>query len=245
MKEKIYTIPVTDAFRQDCECPICVLEKDLEDKAVEFILGPSLMEPDKRDDTTEKGFCRRHLTKLYNARENILGLSLIINSHLEYVIKLMEDAKPGPGGKKKASLFGKGKTVAGAQKAIQTLDRLESTCEICDRINATMERYLEVIYYLYGREDEFRRMFKEHKGFCLPHLNMLLKSTAKYMSGDRAEEFVSVVLNLQVENLKRIYGDMDWFIKKFDYRYQNEPWKNSQDAVPRSIEKLVRYTELD
>ena len=43
MKEKIYTIPVTDAFRQDCECPICVLEKDLEDKAVEFILGPSLM----------------------------------------------------------------------------------------------------------------------------------------------------------------------------------------------------------
>ena len=243
MKEKIYTIPVTDAFRQDCECPICVLEKDLEDKAVEFILGPSLMEPDKRDDTTEKGFCRRHLTKLYNAGKHI---GFVIDNQFPFGVCDQIDGRceAGTGGKK-SFLVRQGKDRCRSPKAIQKLDRLESTCEICDRINATMERYLEVIYYLYGREDEFRRMFKEHKGFCLPHLNMLLKSTAKYMSGDRAEEFVSVVLNLQVENLKRIYGDMDWFIKKFDYRYQNEPWKNSQDAVPRSIEKLVRYTELD
>ena len=31
MKEKIYTIPVTDAFREDCECPLCTLEKKLEE----------------------------------------------------------------------------------------------------------------------------------------------------------------------------------------------------------------------
>ncbi|HBN83622.1 MAG TPA: ABC transporter substrate-binding protein [Clostridiales bacterium] len=245
MKEKIYTIPVTDAFRQDCECPLCVLEKDLEDRAVQFVLGPSLMEPDKRDDTTEKGFCRRHFTKLFNARENILGLSLIINSHLEHVTDLIEKASPKSIGKGKRKLFDKSQSVQGAQKTVGVLDRLESTCEVCDRIDSTMDRYLEVILYLYGKEDEFRRMFKEHKGFCLPHLNMLLKSTGKYMRGEKAEEFISVVLNIEVENLKRIYGDMDWFIKKFDYRYQNEPWKNSQDAVQRTIEKLVKYTELD
>lgn len=203
------------------------------------------MEPDKRDDTTEKGFCRRHFTKLFNARENILGLSLIINSHLEHVTDLIEKASPKTVSKGKLKLFDKGQGVQGAAKAVEVLNRLESTCEVCDRINDTMDRYMEVILYLYGKEDEFRRMFKEHKGFCLPHLNMLLKNTGKYMKGEKAEEFVSVVLNIQVENLKRIYGDMDWFIKKFDYRYQNEPWKNSQDAVQRSVEKLVKYTELD
>lgn len=32
--------------------------------------------------------------------------------------------------------------------------------------------------------------------------------------------------------------DVSWFIKKFDYRFLNEPWKNSQDAVPRGANKL-------
>jgi len=38
MKEKIYTIPVTDAFNTDCECPMCVLEKKLEDENIEYVL---------------------------------------------------------------------------------------------------------------------------------------------------------------------------------------------------------------
>ena len=33
MKEKIYTIPVNDAFSSDCECPICSMYKALEDDA--------------------------------------------------------------------------------------------------------------------------------------------------------------------------------------------------------------------
>ena len=31
---------------------------------------------------------------------------------------------------------------------------------------------------------------------------------------------------------------VDWFIKKFDYRFQDEPWKDSKDAVERAILKL-------
>ncbi len=244
MKEKIYTIPVTDAFRQDCECPLCILEKDLEDKAVRFILGPSLMEPDKRDDTTEKGFCRRHFTKLYNARENILGLSLIINSHLKHIIDMLNKAKSASDGKPKKKLFDKN-NLGGGGKIIDILNKLESTCEICDRINTTMDRYMDVVMYLFFREPEFKKMFREHKGFCLPHLNLMLKCVPKYLSGSKADDFVSEVLEIQTENMQRIYDDTDWFIKKFDYRYQNEPWKNSEDAVPRSIQKLVSYTDFD
>jgi len=28
--------------------------------------------------------------------------------------------------------------------------------------------------------------------------------------------------------------DVSWFCKKFDYRYDNEPWGNSKDAVERA-----------
>ena len=37
--------------------------------------------------------------------------------------------------------------------------------------------------------------------------------------------------------------DLEWFIDKFDYRNENEPWKNSKDAVQRSILKTNSYFE--
>jgi len=82
MKEKIYTIPVTDAFNTDCECPMCVLEKKLEDENIEYVLGPFLMEPEGRMETNENGFCRRHFELLYNTRANRLGLGLIVDTHM-------------------------------------------------------------------------------------------------------------------------------------------------------------------
>ena len=46
MKEKIYTIPVNDAFDKDCECPLCAMYQELENNAVEYTMGPSYIEKD-------------------------------------------------------------------------------------------------------------------------------------------------------------------------------------------------------
>ena len=48
MKEQLFTIPVGDAFRTDCECPVCKLYEDLEKESIEFVMGPSYMEDDIR-----------------------------------------------------------------------------------------------------------------------------------------------------------------------------------------------------
>jgi hypothetical protein len=37
--------------------------------------------------------------------------------------------------------------------------------------------------------------------------------------------------------MQRVNDDLEWFINKFDYRFQDEPWKNSKDAIPRTIIK--------
>ena len=39
MKEQLYTIPVTDAFESNCECPLCKMKKELEQNAIEYTLG--------------------------------------------------------------------------------------------------------------------------------------------------------------------------------------------------------------
>ena len=60
LKETIYTIPVTDAFNMPCECPICILEKKLEDNTIESTLGASMMEPNARMESNKKGYCKKH-----------------------------------------------------------------------------------------------------------------------------------------------------------------------------------------
>ena len=71
MKEKIYTIPVNDAFSSDCECPICSMYKALEDDAVSYTMGPSYMEDDIRAVTDKKGFCQKHLKKVYDCENRL------------------------------------------------------------------------------------------------------------------------------------------------------------------------------
>ena len=47
MKEALYKIPLIDAFKTDCECPFCVIERDLENKALDFRLKGLLLEERK------------------------------------------------------------------------------------------------------------------------------------------------------------------------------------------------------
>ena len=84
MKETIYTIPLNDAFHAEDECPFCVLERDAEQHALEFILGSSAsyMEDDVRMETDKIGFCRHHYKMMYDYG-NRLGSGLILSTHMK------------------------------------------------------------------------------------------------------------------------------------------------------------------
>jgi len=253
MKERIYTIPVTDAFRVDSECPMCILEQKLEDEYIEYYLGPSLMEPDHRIETNDKGFCAKHFELLYNKQENRLGLGLIIDTYLceqnERLKKLIGNSIKSAGKKTGASIFKKiSEKVTVKQpddetdlldKIISQLENQEKKCTVCDKLDYTMDRYIDVILYLWFKEEDFRNLFNIKKGFCMKHLKSLLKGTKKYLNSRERAIFIENLLRIQMENMDRIQQEVNWFTKKFDYRYNNEPWGNSRDALPRSIQKIV------
>lgn len=257
MRERIYTIPVSEAFSVECECPLCVLEKKLEDESVEYMLGPSLMEPDGRIETNEKGFCKRHFEKLYNKHENRLGLGLIIDTHLvEQNRKLEKAYKEGKTAfakdselsliKNLTSKLTSSKTDSGAaiDNIISVLTDLEKKCAICTKLDHTMDRYIDVVLYLYFEEPDFNQLFKSKKGFCLKHLKDLLQGSRKYLSPKQAAIFTEELMSLQLDNLKRVQEEVNWFTKKFDYRNDSAPWGNSKDAIPRSIQKVVGHCEF-
>ena len=44
---------------------------------------------------------------------------------------------------------------------------------------------------------------------------------------------------LMARNLDRVQEDIDWLIEKYDYRNQDADWKQSRDAVQRTMQKLT------
>ncbi|GLB29845.1 hypothetical protein LAD12857_17680 [Lacrimispora amygdalina] len=88
MKEKLYTIPLTEAFRAEDECPFCDIERQLEQDALNFTLGSSssYMESDIREQTDEMGFCKEHFKKMYKYG-NSLGNALILQTHFISFLK--------------------------------------------------------------------------------------------------------------------------------------------------------------
>lgn len=257
MKEKIYTIPVMDAFHSDCECPLCVLEQKLEDDAVEYTLGPSMMEPDSRVESNQKGFCKKHFKLLYQ-QKNRLSLALIIDTHMqehhEKLLDCFKDKqkvlkKESEGSLAKAMLSKLSSKTSESEKIadllIQRISELESQCVICEKISHTMDRYIEVIFYLWKKEEAFRIKFQNSKGFCLYHFKELMQGAKKYLGQAQLSGFLAEVLPLEMEHWKRVQEEVNWFTKKFDYRYQDAPWGNSKDAIPRSIEKIVGFSRLE
>lgn len=233
MKEQLYTIPVNDAFAVDCECPVCSMYDSLEKDAIEFTMGPSYMEDDIRMETNKIGFCTHHVKQLYK-HQNRLGLALILHTHMQRTNRDLEDLLSSDKPVKKG-LFAK--KTENASPVTEYIENLNHSCYICNRIDRIFARYLETIYHCYEHDEEFRRKFAASKGFCTKHFGMLYEGAPSSLSGKRLPEFIKTLNEVYLTNMKRVTDDLEWFTDKFDYRNEDKPWKNSKDALPRSMNK--------
>lgn len=238
MKEKLYTIPVSEAFEAEGECPICSLRKKLETNAIEYTMGPSYMEDDVREATSRMGFCEKHLEQLYK-NQNRLGLALILKTHMD---KIVRDVEKHSGNGIKFSSPAIFKKKGETASVIQYLNELEDNCFVCDKIEGTFKRYIATIFHLYHNEENFRKEFNASKGFCTSHYKILYSSAQEHLSGSELTSFLKELNQLYLENMKRVRDDLEWFINKFDYRFADDPWKNSKDALPRSMQKTNSIT---
>ena len=236
MREQIDTIPVNDAFMAEDECPFCYLERKAEQSTIRYIAGngASYMEPDARAETDKTGFCPVHMKKLYDYG-NALGNALILQTHYADLLEDFRAEKESFKIPAKRSLFGK-KAPSG-EPYWKKLEKQASECLICQRINYHMERYYATFFYML-KDAEFRTRVENSKGFCLRHFPQLLRQAEEKLPNAQREWFYPTVFRVMEENLTRVKGDLDWFVAKFDYRNATADWKNSKDAVSRTMQKL-------
>ncbi|MDD6312144.1 MAG: DUF6062 family protein [Firmicutes bacterium] len=221
--EKIYTIPVNEAFEKTDGCPFCSLYDKLEANEIDLILGASMMEPDVRIETNKKGFCKKHFEQMFNAK-NRLGLALMLESHLAEVKK----------GIKLPSVSLKPKGDGAAQAA----HGFNESCYICDRIEFHFEKMFETAAMLWESDRQFRAKFAAQPYFCLHHYERMLTAARRVQSKKTFAAFTEDADKIESAYIEKLCGDVSWFCKKFDYRYKDEPWNDSKDAVERAIKFL-------
>ena len=236
MREQIDTIPVSEAFETEGECPFCHLERQVEQKAIRYAFGPgaSYMEPDVRGATDKMGFCRAHYKKCYDYG-NALGNALVMQTYMVGLQKELEAQLDDFVMPDKKGLFSRKQ-----QEELPLLawaKKKNSTCFLCNKIDYNMNRYYATFFHL-TKEPEFRAKVESGKGFCMHHFAQLLEAAREHLPNNQIEWFYNTVNRLMKENLARVQGDLDWFIAKYDYRNASAPWKESKDAVSRAMQKL-------
>ncbi len=224
--EQIYTIPVNEAFEASaadpsCGCPMCAIYRKLEENELDLILGASMMEPDVRIKTNEQGFCRLHYDLMF-VRKNRLGMALTLESHLK---ELAGDLKEGVLG-------------APGSKPMKRVEALEGDCYVCRRIGYHFEHMAETVVYLWDSDEEFAPKLQAQPYFCLPHYRKLLAYGQKRLNKKKLSAFAADCGKVVGDYMATLTDDISWFCKKFDYRYDEEPWYNSKDSVERAIKFL-------
>lgn len=243
MKEQIDTIPVNEAYESTDECPFCFLQRQTEQKAIRYTVGPgaSYMEPDVRGATDSLGFCGAHFKKMYDYG-NSLGNALIMQTYLIGLRKELDQQLNDFELPAKKSLFGKKETLQ--LPITQWLRGKNNNCFLCNKVAYNMRRYYATFFHLI-KDEQFREKVEASKGLCLCHMEKLLESAQEHLGNGQREWFYATIADLQRKNFARVQEDLDWFIEKFDYRNASADWKNSKDAVSRTMQKLTGIYPAD
>lgn len=247
MKYELETIPVWDAFKEECECPICLLYNKAQQTYLKFFLGNSVMVPEMRVEVNKTGFCPEHFQMLLQKRSpHYLGL--MTHTHFQkYREGLNKQLKSL--GKSAESASKKMKTPLKDKKLNEQIDNLsnfisekQDECLICDRIDYTMKRYTFTTVYLWKKNPEFKEFFIKSKGFCMPHLSYLTQMATESLTGVELGEFTKDIISIQDKSLQRLEDEILYFTQKFSQENDDKPWNGTKDAHYRLIQKMTGRT---
>ncbi len=220
MRYDITNIPVAEVFEEGDGCPICRLRNTLEKRAVEYITGAAMMEPDIRIETNKKGFCLHHYRQVLGQR-NRLSVALTMESRLEELEKQIFSG----------SFIGKA-----AKKQAKDAAAALSTCYVCEQMEDAMTKMLATVCRTWEGQKEFRELFERQDSLCLPHFAALVEASAGAMSKKAQPDFAKAASKLAKGYLATLREDVHHFCGMYDHSNAgNNDWGNSKDSIERAV----------
>ena len=174
---------------------------------------------------------------------NRLGSALILSTHMkklnQKLAQELKDFVPGKSNimkrmKRTDPKVSPAKTALGAWVSEQ-----EQSCYVCNHFRDIYHRYLDTFFALYRKNQEFRSLLTQSKGFCLPHFGDLVECAEDKLSDAQKKEFYPAVFALMQEHMDRVQEEVSWFVEKNDHRNKDKDWGNSADSVQRAMQKCT------
>lgn len=219
MQYHIQTMPIWDAFKSGDGCPLCKLYERTEQRLIKQYLDEAVMEPEYRVKVNKRGFCSKHLSKLFSGG-NKLGLSLQVHTRTESIINDLSVVD----------------SPKSAKKLAEKLMKTAETCVICDEIDEIMVRYAYTVAQMFAAEADFPKVFAQSHGFCLPHFIQLLNYVS--YAGGKKEAYATALSKKQIDTMRKTNSDLERFTKRFDYRSSDKFSGNTDNALSESINTL-------
>ena len=227
MKEQIYTIPINEALDEGDGCPFCKIYRRLEKEAIDYTLGPAMMDPSFRIITNDKGFCKRHVRDLLGHRQ-ALSLSLVMDTHMAQVMSLLEKGSVP----QKKKLFKK--EGQSPEDFVLRLRRTAVSCAVCSRIDNTFTRYFETFVFMLKTENKFLNKVLSKDGFCVTHFARLAQASLSGLSEKEYKEYFLPLVVHQKEKMEKIHQDIKKFSDSFDYRNAGKTLSVPKDTLQRA-----------
>lgn len=212
MKEDICSIPINDMFVSKCGCPVCRLYETVEKKAVEYIMGPAMMQPEIRVETNAKGFCDNHYSQMYN-NYGKLQLALILQTHInEFNLNTNKE------------MFERVKSA-------------NNSCFVCEKTEQSFSKLVNQIFYMYEKDENFRTLFNSQSEFCLKHYKLLNERATKKVLKKQYKPFLNNLFNITKRTLELTENNINQFVKMYDYKSDKnaDEFNGCKSAVEQAL----------
>lgn len=216
MNYHINTGLIHEEFNKQSPCPLCEIEKIIEEQLVYEFLNDAVMEDNTRILVNKRGFCSKHFDLLFEGK-NKLSLALQISTRTDNMSKLYN-------------------VPASPKKRADELLRSVETCIICDFLDDSMIKYYKTIAQMYKNEPDFYKELIGTSGFCTKHFASLLKYSS--LAGKYKKEYVYTLCNIQRRSMESIKNDIASFCFSHDYRSAGKPLGEAETALNRMRLKL-------
>lgn len=215
-------------------CPFCRIAARSVVRALDALSFERVNDPRTQEEFRQAlGFCARHAWQWLEMPTSAQGAAILYRAAIRFALERLERAERNgadPAGGFLSQVLKSRAKEAPAEVAALTAAAACSACHSRDQaqgraIGVLLERLLD---------PDVRLGYEQSDGLCLPHLRLALaRATA------RQREAAGLLLAEAVKRLGALDAELSEYIRKHDYRFQDEPYGEERSSPQRTVARFV------
>lgn len=205
-------------FEENCFCPICTIEKIVEQNICREMLADACMDDDVRTRVNALGFCEKHFNVLFSMPSK-LGLALQCGTRISAL---------------EAGALAKPYNAFKAKKQGKRIFNETKTCIVCDLVQNEMIKYYKTIAQMYACEPEWHNKLVKTDGFCLAHYAKLLEYSS--YAATKSKSYLNALYCVQQKHVEKTQELLAKLCARHDYRNIGVPLDEAKNALPLTAE---------